>query len=669
MLNNILARPFIVLTILLIAGYSMSPKYVYLIFSSFLLTTSGLFFYYKHRTGAWLSWIPMTPVLLLAFYLRNQIHQNENHSSSFPKAIYLENYPARILQTELKKNGSQILISCNYYNLKFAAILRCEQRLDPVRWISGNTLFVTANLQRIEPAEELESFNYETYLDHNHIQYKSKIDSCGLQLASSQSTNIFNLSSRANFLLQDKLRKSLNDPELSSLLIGILLGDKSEISDKLKQQFIKSGTAHILAVSGMHIGMLYAMILAIFKLFISRHSKYNFLRVPFTISLVWAFSFLTGLGSSIIRAAVMFSFLEFGLGLRKKTDSVNIICASAFFMIFVNPCLLFDIGLQLSFFAVLSIILFYPLLRRMVRTKNKFYNSILDTMHVCVAVQFLITPISLYHFHCFPTYFILSNLIWVPLSFALMIAGISMVSTGFVLPGLAGLIGIVTSYLLKIGILVFDVLEKLPFAQISEVPFETTGLILALVCIASVYSWIQFHHKTFMYVSLICACLYSAQPLLRLVLEKKDSKALILYKFSNEPLADLKFGNYFLSILPNAMPIPNKTFFQNQHPFIRHEYISLPSTNKMILELTKNPQLSSKLTICIDSTSGNPSKCNIIILRKYKLKLDSICNVNDLLMVVSPQANPWIKKYYTNYQTSTIPQLVVPEFHSFSIKL
>ena len=185
--------------------------------------------------------------------------------------------------------------------------------------------------------------------------------------------------------------------------------------------------------------MLYVIVSFIFR-FIPLPKKFKWIKSVLTILSIWCFAFICGGGASIIRAVVMFTLWEIGIHLKKYADSINILCATAFIMVVLDPCTLFDIGFQLSVAAVLSIILFQSF-QKIWHGSNKITNHIAENLWITISVQILIIPLTLYYFHQFPTYFIPANIIWIPLSFLLMVCGLMIIVTAGLIPTIAIIFG------------------------------------------------------------------------------------------------------------------------------------------------------------------------------------------------------------------------------------
>ena len=205
-----------------------------------------------------------------------------------------------------------------------------------------------------------------------------------------------------------------------ALVAAITLGQKSMLDPEQKQVFIKAGVMHIMAVSGLH-----AVILSlfIFNLLFFMKGKFNFLRIIITVLLLWAFAFVTGLTPSVLRATIMFSFLQTGMMMKRNVNSINSVLASAVILLIIHPSVLFDAGFLLSYSAVIFIICFYRDFYLKLTFRNRAGDKIWQSAAVTIIAQTGTLPLTISLFNRFPTWFILTNIIIVPLSSFLIIVG------------------------------------------------------------------------------------------------------------------------------------------------------------------------------------------------------------------------------------------------------
>jgi competence protein ComEC len=184
--------------------------------------------------------------------------------------------------------------------------------------------------------------------------------------------------------------------------------------------FMKAGVMHIMAVSGLHAIILSMFVLTI--LFFMKR-KFNVLRLVITITILWAFAFVTGLTPSVLRATMMFSFLQAGKLMKRPSNGINSVLASAVCLILIRPSVIFDAGFLLSYSAVIFIICFYQDFYLLIHCKNWIADKIWQSAAITIIAQAGTLPLTIMLFNRFPTYFILANITIVPVSNLLIITG------------------------------------------------------------------------------------------------------------------------------------------------------------------------------------------------------------------------------------------------------
>jgi competence protein ComEC len=223
--------------------------------------------------------------------------------------------------------------------------------------------------------------------------------------------------------IKSKLVSILRDSELSqeafSICSALLVGYDDEIDSEVMQSFSHSGTLHILSVSGMHTGVLYAVLIFLFSL-IDKYDKYKKTKFVFIMLGLWLFVLVTGLSPSILRAALMLSLVLVGKTFYKQGNSYNTLLLSAFLLLLYNPYLIKDVGFLLSYCAVFGIMYLYPILQKLYFFENKILQTTWSGVIMSVSATVFTLPISLYFFHQFPIWFVFSNMIIIPISFLIM---------------------------------------------------------------------------------------------------------------------------------------------------------------------------------------------------------------------------------------------------------
>lgn len=366
----------------------------------------------------------------------------------------------------LHVNGSIII-----YNTKDPAVL-CM--------LPGDELTIKCTPLEITNRGNPYEFDYRFFMENKGIKYYAF--SKTQNILSHNSPHHRKLTHKA-LIIREKIigmykLRGISDERLA-LVSAITLGQKSMLAPEQKQIFIQAGVMHIMAVSGLHVVILS---LFIFKLLFFMKGKLNIFRVLITIILLWAFAFVTGLTPSVLRATLMFTFLQAGNLLNRKVNQVNSVLASAFVLILIKPSVIFDAGFLLSYSAVIFIICFYQLLYLKADLKNWFSDKIWQSAAVTIVAQAGTLPLTIMLFNRFPTYFILTNIVIVPLSSLLVILG-SLIPMLYPIRIISGLLGAALNYLTGITELLTAKASSLPYSNIGNIGMVTSECILTAISI------------------------------------------------------------------------------------------------------------------------------------------------------------------------------------------
>lgn len=315
----------------------------------------------------------------------------------------------------------------------------------------GNQLVIVSNLAPIINAGNPGGFNYARYSAFQKIHYQAFLnDADFFQLP----TNEINLVDASLLKAREKvlsiLRENITTKNELAVAEALLIGYRDDLDRELVQSYSNTGIVHIIAISGLHLGMIYLLLVKLFVPFGKR--KWVAIVKPIFILLVlWVFAFTAGAGPSILRSAIMFSFIVIGESLNRKSNMYNSLCASALCLLMFNPFNLWDVGFQLSYTAVLSIVLFQDYINKWFYFQNKLLRNLWTLSAVSIAAQILTLPIVLYHFHQFPTLFLITNIVAVPLSGLILYAEIFLLIFSFI-PIIAKALG----YLIHQGVYVLN---------------------------------------------------------------------------------------------------------------------------------------------------------------------------------------------------------------------
>lgn len=368
----------------------------------------------------------------------------------------------------------------------------------------GDRLWFRGNITTVPPPFNPLEFDYREYLKGAGIYHKIFLQTDNYILVAkgdSQSVTLTGTALQIREYFLKKLRRNFNQEEHFSIAAALLYGFRSDMNEENVKAFTNTGTIHILSVSGMHVAILFGFLSLVFR-FIPRHSMLKWFPFVVTFSIIWIYAFITGLDPPIVRAAIMISFVLCAQYFRRNSSTLNALVAAATLILLCSPRAVANVGFQLSFLAVLGMLLFLPIFEKIILVKNPVLRFLRDTVGISIAAQILTTPLTLYYFGQFPTYFLLANLVVDLPSTLTMYLGFLMTINPF--EWLNAILGGLLENLIKFILYCLKSIDKLPFSTIKINIIEKNLLFLSYVAIFSFLYAYQWKEKKYTYLGFLC---------------------------------------------------------------------------------------------------------------------------------------------------------------------
>ena len=278
-------------------------------------------------------------------------------------------------------------------------------------------------------------FDFKTYMAHKEVYHSLFLKPSDIYNVQTGRTTLRGYAERLRFFLVEKLKEAPLKQEVRAITQALTLGYRDDIDPELYESYAKAGAVHILAVSGLHVGILMLLLNYLFTMLLEI-PKGRILRSVLVILSLWGFALLTGLSPSVVRAVSMFSILSLATWSDRPTHGLNSLFLSYFVLMLITPNWLFQLGFQMSYLAVGSILWLQPKLQKLWQPKFWFIRKTWILFTVGLAAQMGVAPLSIYHFQQFPGLFWLTNWVVLPflallLIYALIIVGASAISWGF----------------------------------------------------------------------------------------------------------------------------------------------------------------------------------------------------------------------------------------------
>lgn len=422
-------------------------------------------------------------------------------------------------------------------------ILYFQKDSAPAALDYGSQIIINKNLQSIKNSNNPGTFNYERYSAFQDIYYQVYLKPGEYILLIEKKKSWF-----PEFIFKTRkkivsiLHQYIHGEKESGLAEALLIGYKDDLDKTLVQSYSNTGVVHVVAISGMHLGLIYWLLNLLLKSF-SKRKKLRWLKPLLVITGLWLFAILAGGGPSVIRSAVMFTCIVIGESMKRKTSIYNTLAVSAFLLLCYNPFWLWDVGFQLSYAAVLSIVIFMKPIYHWFFIQNKILDFIWKLTVVTIAAQILTIPVSIYHFHQFPNYFLFTNILAVPLS-SLIVLGEILLCAISIIPVIAKFAGIGLHWLIWMMNSFVEHMESLPFSLWDSLYFSIPQLILLYAFIAGVSIWLLHKNKTGLLAGLF---FLSGFILLRNIsfYEASQQKQLIVYNVPQHTAIDFIDGRNY----------------------------------------------------------------------------------------------------------------------------
>lgn len=545
---------------------------------------------------------------------------------------YYHRYEAEVVQFNFEKTSGKVLI--NIINNGTRNLINVDDN------IVVNTLFSEIPLPK-NPYE----FNYKNYLKNQQIHHQIYLDATQFLNLPKSNKSLKGLAAEVRESINIALKKNgFKDDELA-VINALLLGQRQDISGELMQSYVGAGAIHILAVSGLHVGIILLILTFLFKpLHYFKNGK--IMASVSIVILLWMFAILAGLSASVVRAVTMFSAIAFGMYSNRNTNVYNTLVISMFFLLLINPFYLFEVGFQLSYLAVFAIVWIQPKIYGLWQPKFWIADKFWQLFTVSIAAQIGVLPLSLYYFHQFPGLFFISNLVIIPFLGIILILGVLIMLLAVVelLPQLLS-----DSYIFVMHQMnnFISWISNQEFFIIQNITFSFAMLLTFYSVIFFVLKWTEkknFQRLVFVLVSIMVLQSvfifekHQLQEVHHFIVFNKTKESVIGKRLGDKLLIDTSISN----------------FSTGENP-IRNYLVGTGIESVTIsTEMENLQQFKNQAILVIDSLElykFNSIKPSIVVLRQSpKINLDRLLNNIQPRLIIADGSN--YKSYVTNWAKS-----------------
>ena len=372
----------------------------------------------------------------------------------------------------------------------------------------GDQFFLYSTTKQVEESENLHQFSFKEYYNHKGIYHSDFVRS---EFWSSSKHNNGNLILSSSNRIRSKLLKRFNqyfkDDSIRGIAEAIIFGYKGELDDDILNAFSETGTIHVLAVSGLHVGTIY--VLLAFMLSLSKNNrKFMWAKTIVVIICLFTYALITGLTPSVSRASLMFGLVLVGNIINRQTNTLNTLCFAALVLLIVDPYSLYNLGFQFSFLAVIGIVCFTPFFQSIIASQNYMLKKIGTLCSVSISAQIATFPLGLYYFNQFPLLFIFSNLLIIPCVAIIVYSGVVFIVSSFIVPVFAAFCASVISAYIKFMISVVYYIQQIPNSFLSLIHITEFQVLLIYLFIVVLTITLKFKSKSGLIFSVILCVLF-----------------------------------------------------------------------------------------------------------------------------------------------------------------
>ena len=614
--------PLLTITISFAIGI-IAEYYLHWSFKSlliFLISSSVLFCYLFWKCKKKLtqntafgiaSYLTAIVIGMICFY----VHSESNYSTHYSKNEINERNSIRgFVTTTLKPNEkyNKYFVELTHYNdsITTGKILLYNPKTSDNKLHAGDEIWINASIYPIPKAFNPYQFDYSKYLEKQNVAHQIYANENQIRVIQTRKNIDFYIEN-----LRNNLSESFSihhfEPKTKAIIDALILGQRLELDKDTIADYSNAGVIHILAISGLHISIIYFFIVFLLKP-LKRIRFGAEIQLLLVLAILWLFALLTGLPASVTRAVTLFSFISIGKYFNQPKAIYNALAVSALLILLVKPNSIFDIGFQLSYAAVLSIVLFQPFYKKFYFSENKIAIYFTDIVLVSLAAQIGVLPLSLYYFNQLPLLFLWANLVIIPISSLVLIVGIIILPLNYALPTLAVFLGKILKYSIAFMNDYIHWIAQFKSGIITNISFSGwLTFSMYLIIITFIYWLYQQKNKNVKYV-LITILVFQISYISIKWKENNDSEIIVfnekatligikkqnnIIAYSNEPenhsttLNHYKRGTFSDSL--RIFPIQNAISYKNNKILVIDSLgIYKTSIRPEIIILTQNPKIN-----------------------------------------------------------------------------
>lgn len=415
----------------------------------------------------------------------------------------------------------------------------------------GALIAFSGAVQPIGPPQNPGSFDYRKYMASNNVYNQVYIKSASWKLLEKpQGLSILRTAHRVSGYFVSVLSNNGLKGREFAVASALIMGQSDMLDNETLQAYSGTGVMHILSVSGLHVGVIFIIISFLLGFMKNKGAQLYFKTVIILIT-IWVYALLTGMSPSVLRSAVMFTFISIGNASNRNVHIINSLAVSALVLLLYDPLMINNIGFQLSYIAILGIVFINKPIADLCSPKTRVARYIWEMIAVSIAAQIATAPLAMYYFHQFPAYFIPANLVAIPLSFLAIYSGVAVLATSFI-PIIGNFFGTLTNYILYALNYAVSKIEQLPYSVLHISSIFTMETILIYLIIISAILFIYFKRKELIYLTL-SGCLILSVCFANTEIGRQNQQKILFYATGKQTAIGFIKGKQQILIADNVL--------------------------------------------------------------------------------------------------------------------
>ncbi|NBW37280.1 MAG: ComEC family competence protein [Cytophagia bacterium] len=408
-----------------------------------------------------------------------------SHAQDKPKSWKME---ARLQKVKTDKQ---------WIDLDGKVLLYFAKEHFPQNFQYGDVLLIEGSPQVLTPPANPGEFDYKRFLSFRNIYHQAFIRANKVyQVDYAPPSPLLAVAIQVRSWADRVLKQYVRGDQEQAIATALVLGITDGLDNDIMHAYSATGALHVLAVSGLHVSIIYGILLLLLKP-LSKREGGQWMIAVVSLSVLWGYALITGLSPSVLRAVTMFSFVALARPLGWSTNIYNTLAASAFCLLLHDPYLIMSVGFQLSYAAVFGIVYLQRPIYLLWVAPGYWTDKVWQISTVSIAAQLATVSLGLLYFHQFPMYFLFSNLFVIPISFAVLVLGLAVLALCWLTPLALGL-----GWLLTLCIQAMNgsvvLVESLPFSLLDNLYINTAQSWLIMLLLGSLL--LLFQNKQFIYL-------------------------------------------------------------------------------------------------------------------------------------------------------------------------